>query len=345
MMRSIRSWFTPETRASESQDYTSLLLDRSLAIARGDYGNIRSQAAYRGALSLIDHAAGVASLSGQHSDALQGHLSTIARSMVDTGESTWLIELGSDGGLRLVPVTVVDVRGSHDPRSWLYTLQAQGPSEAVTLQRPGESVLSFRLRVHGSTPWRGRPALDSTGTGALLCQLEAQMQLEAKVSPARVIAVGAVPSQSSDVSKLIGAGGIVGVSQAIASREDPNPVRAGVIRNEVTAPSVSLHEKLSIAICGAMGVPSDLVLGGTSESGSRESMRRFGSTTVQNLLVTIAREWESKMGTELQWNLDQLRSSDEVSRARATGSRANAVSRLVDSGVPLPQALAIAGIN
>ena len=76
-------------------------------------------------------------------------------------------------------------------------------------------------------------------------------------------------------------------------------------------------------------------------------MRRFGSTTIQNLMVTIVREWESKMGTELLWNLDNLRSSDEVSRARAVGSRANAVSRLVDSGLPLdlPQAMAVVGID
>ena len=74
-------------------------------------------------------------------------------------------------------------------------------------------------------------------------------------------------------------------------------------------------------------------------------MRRFGSTTIQNILVTVAREWELKMGTALQWDLDQLRSSDEVSRARAVGSRAQAVSRLVDSGMALPQALAVVGID
>ena len=94
-----------------------------------------------------------------------------------------------------------------------------------------------------------------------------------------------------------------------------------------------------------MGVPADLVMGSGSESGSRESMRRLGSTTIQNILVTIVREWVDKMGTDLQFDLDQLRSSDEVSRARAIGSRANAVSRLVGSGMDLPQALAVVGIE
>ena len=341
-MRSIRSWFT-ETRASEvPTDYTSQILAAQLAAARGIDG-IKSMAAYRGGLTLIGHAAGVASLSGQHSGSLQGHLSTIARSMIDTGQSDWLINVGSTGAVVLLPVTASNIIGGPDPRTWVYTLTMPGPSETVTLQRSGEAILSFRLRV--DPPWKGRPAIDSTGTGTLLAQLESQMSAESRISPARVIAGGAVAEQAGDISELVGRGGIVGITQAIASREDPSGIKAGVIRNEVTASTVTLHDKLSALILGAMGVPADLVMGSSSESGSRESMRRFGSTTIQNLMVTISREWESKMFTALKWDLNNLRSSDEVSRARATGSRAQAVSKLVDSGVPLPQALAIAGID
>ena len=94
-----------------------------------------------------------------------------------------------------------------------------------------------------------------------------------------------------------------------------------------------------------MGVPADLVMGSSSESGSRESFRRLAATTIQNILTTISREWEAKMGTALEFDLDRLRSSDEVARARAVGSRANAVSRLVDSGLPLDQAMAVVGIE
>ena len=233
----------------------------------------------------------------------------------------------------LLPVTVATVVGGPDPRTWIYTLTMPGPSEAVTLQRSGEAILSFRLRVDPRTPWKGRPAIDSTGTGQLLCQLEAQLIDEAKVRVARVISGGAVAEQSGDIAALVADGGVVGITQAIASRDDGS------------GPSVSLHTKLATMICGAMGCPPDLVLGSSSESGSRESFRRLASTTINNILTTVAREWESKMGTALEWNLDRLRSSDEVSRARATGSRATAVQRLVQSGVDLPQALAIAGID
>ena len=337
----IRAWRT-ETRGA---NYTDQILAATLAAARGDGGSIKSTAAYTGSLNLIGHATGVATLTGLHASALQEHLSTIARAMVDVGESTWLIQVGSAGGLQLLPCSAVDVVGGPDPRSWLYQLQVQGPTQTVTLQRSGESILSFRLRVDARTPWKGRPALDSTGTSQLLAQLEEQMRSEARVSPARIIAGGAVVEQAGEITENIRRGGVVTLIQSLTSRDDPAGVKAGVVRNEVTAASVSLHEKLSTLICSVMGVPSDLILGSGSESGSRESFRRLASTTINNILTTITREWQSKLGTDLQWDLDRLRSSDEVSRARAIGSRANAVSRLVDSGMDLPQALAVVGID
>ena len=345
MIGRLKSWFAEERASVPAQDYTSQLLAQSLAAARGDGGSIRSTAAYRGALTLIGHSTGVATLSGQHAASLQGHLSTIARSMVDTGQSDWLINVGSTGGLILLPVTATAVVGGPDPRTWIYTLTMPGPSQTVTLQRSGESILSFRLRVDSRSPWIGKPAIDSTWTGQLLCQLESQMRDEAKVTPARLITGGQVAGQAADITDTIKAGGIVALIQAIASREDPAGIRAGTIKNEVSASSVSLHERLSTLILGAMGVPADLVMGSSSESGSRESFRRLASTTINSILTTISREWQDKLGTALEWDLDRLRSSDEVSRARATGSRATAVQRLVQSGVDLPQALILAGVD
>ena len=318
-MRSLRSWFTEERASDVSPDYTSQLLAQSLAAARGIDG-IKSTAAYRGALTLIGHSTGVATLTGQHSDSLQPHLSTIARSMVSTGQSDWLINVGSAGEVVLLPVTAAAVVGGPDPRTWVYTLDPK-------------------------IPWRGRPAIDSTGTGQLLCQLESQMSAEARVAPARLVTGGQVSTQAGDITDTIKAGGIVTLIQAIASREDPAGIRAGTIKNEVSASSVSLHLQVERAICGVMGVPSDLVLGSSSESGSRESFRRLASTTINNILTTVAREWQDKLGTALEWDLDRLRSSDDVSRARATGSRATAVQRLVQSGVELPQALILAGVD
>ena len=98
MIGRLRSWFSESRAADVPQDYTSLLLAQTLAAARGIDG-IKSSAAYRGGLELIGHSAGVATLTGQHSGALQGNLSTIARAMIDTGQSDWLINIGSTGAV------------------------------------------------------------------------------------------------------------------------------------------------------------------------------------------------------------------------------------------------------
>ena len=343
-MRSLKSWFTEDRASDVAPTYTNQILGQAFEAARGIDG-IKSTAAFKGSMTLIGAAAGVASLAGQHSASLQPHLSTIARSMVSAGQSDWLINIGSTGGVELLPCSVVDVVGGPTAGSWLYTVMLNGPSQTVTVQRPGESILSFRMRVDPRTPWRGRPAIGATGTGQLLSQLEAQLELESKVSPARVISVGHAAPQSVDISDLVGEGGVVGIVQAAGAKDDPTGVKAGVVRNETSAPTVELHAELQRAICGMLGCPADLVLGGTSESGARESFRRLASTTITNILTVVVAEWVAKMGTALQWDLDRLRSSDEVSRARAVGSRAQAVGRLVDSGLPLNQAMAVVGID
>ena len=108
-VRSFRSWFTEERASDVAPTYTNQILGQAFEAVRG-VGGIKSTAAFRGSLTLIGHAAGVASLSGQHSDALQGHLSAIARSMVSTGQSDWLINVGSTGAVELLPCSVSDVR-------------------------------------------------------------------------------------------------------------------------------------------------------------------------------------------------------------------------------------------
>ena len=55
-------------------------------------------------------------------------------------------------------------------------------------------------------------------------------------------------------------------------------------------------------------------------------------------------EWEATVGP-MKFNLDALRASDQTGISRAIGSRAGAVSKLVAAGVPLPEALSIAGID
>ena len=79
--------------------------------------------------------------------------------MVSTGQSDWLIHVGSTGEVVLLPVTAAAVVGGPDPRTWIYTLTMPGPSQSVTLQRSGGIHLELQA-ARGFTITLDRKARD-----------------------------------------------------------------------------------------------------------------------------------------------------------------------------------------
>ena len=341
MIGRIREWFAPEARASSS--LIDQLLTVQLATAQG-VGSVRSNAVYTACLNLISDAAATAELTGEHSEVLQPRLGAIARQLVDRGQSAFELVVGLGGRLELLPVEITNVTGQADEDSWLYTITRAGPVSTVSTAREQAGVLNFRSRVDNRTPWCGQPAVPASSTTAnLLSKMETQLTSEAAFRPARLVLAGIAKQQRRDVTDGILEGGIVTFPTTRGST-DAKGLTTGEVGGSYSAAGVELHGQLTALIAAACGVPADLVVGGGSDNAGKESLRRFAFSTVTALLQTVIREWERKVGP-LQFNLDALRAADEVSRARAVGSRANAVSRLVASGVELDQALAIAGVD
>ena len=337
----IRSWFTEERAATT--DYTSALLDAQLAAARG-YAGIRGSACYGSALNLISASASVSELSGAHAAALRPHLGSVARSLVDRGESTFSIEVSSTGELALIPVTIADVIGTASPETWVYSVTRAGPSENRAIALPAESILAFKVNASAARAWRGVGALQaaSGGTADLLAELEKQMTTESRMPPSRLISAGVSKEQRTGVQQSVSRGGIVVISGGRSGgRDAAGPLSSGVIRSEVTTASVTLHEQLSSLVSSVLGVPPDLLMPG-SEAGSRESFRRFAATTISALVEAIKIEWNLKIG-ELDISMDRLRAGDIAARSRSVGSRAVAFKNLTAGGVPVERALVLAG--
>ena len=199
--------------------------------------------------------------------------------------------------MMLLAATVENVTGLASPETWTYSLTQPGPSQTVTLLRPGAAVLHFRANVNQKVPWRGRPSLEaSNSTGALLAALEVQLSAESRMKPTRVVGIGKSDTQRLVVEEAIAAGGIVSVSSGAAGDKSPaSGLDPGRIRSEITLPQVNLYEGLSSQICACLGVPPDL-LTGASEAGARESFRRFAASTITPLLTLIQTEWTEKIG-------------------------------------------------
>ena len=341
-MNPLRTWW--ESRAeSTPSDYTNLRIAEAYQSVSGKAG-VQGVGAYISALNLISDSVSIAEVSGEFSESLKPHLGSIARSLVDCGESVFEIQLSGDGKLILLPASIAAVSGGADPSAWSYLLTRQGPTESTSIQRPAAAVLAFVSHSLPKTPWRGRGRLEASGTGELLANLESQLTLESRVSPARVIAVGAVVEQSRDVSELISEGGVVGIIQSTGSREDPSGVRAGVVRNETSAASVSLHESLSAQISSALGVPPDLLGSSASEAGTRESFRRFAASTINGLLEIIRLEFQAKIGP-LSIEMEALRAGDIAARSRAVGSRSVAFKNFMAAGLDIERALSLSGLD
>ena len=143
MIERIKGWFQ-ESRAADT-DYTAQMIAASFAAARGLDGVRGSSAPYQSCVNLISaSASSIAELEGQHSEALQKHLGTIARALVDQGESAWLIDADGEGRMRLLPATVENVIGLASPETWTYSLTQPGPSQTVTVYRvPALRILAL----------------------------------------------------------------------------------------------------------------------------------------------------------------------------------------------------------
>ena len=345
MIERLKSLFT-EKRAASTSDYDQMaqLLNYQLAGAQGR-DDLRSSGVYRACLNLIEDASSTAELSGDHSAVLQPHLGAIAREMVDLGQSAFELTIGSSGRLELLPVEVTNVLGAADEASWLYTVTRSGPGSTSSVTREQAAVLNFRQRPAARSPWRGQPSLPpANSTAVLLNRMERQFIAEASWKPSRVISAGMSVKQRTAVSDGIAEGGVVAFPVSRGGT-DAKGVNVGTVGGEYSASGVKLHQELTALVCGVMGVPVDLVTGGgSSDSSAKESFRRLAAAKITPLLNTVIQEWERKV-SQMSFNLDALRAADEVSRARALGSRSTAVQRLVQSGVDLPQALALAGVD
>ena len=337
---SLRTWW--ESRAeSTPTDYTAMRIAESVERVSGEQG-ARGTAVFRGCQALIGRS--VAVLEGEHSEILGPRLSEIARALTDCGESTWEIRLGPDG-LTLLPCKISSVSGASDPASWRYSLIRSGPSENIVIEREAGAVLSFR--VNAAPPYRGVAPLEAANsTGQLFAELEIQIGREAQVRPTRIVTAGSVKGQASDIEKSLARGGIVSILQAgaTASVTDPSGLRAGLLRNESSAPVVELYEKLSTLICAACGVPAGLILGGGDGSAAREQFRFFAASTVAPMLTAIKNEWEAKVAP-LTYDLNELKASDTTARGRVLSQRATAFKNFVAGGVPVERALQLAGLD
>ena len=280
-------------------------------------------------------------------------LALVARDLIRRGESLHLIEAGGDG-LQLRPVGSWDIRGGWDPGTWWARCDLFGPSGNVTRFVPHEAVVHCRYAVDPSRPWLGVGPLQwAESTGALAGRLEAGMADEAGAPPAQLVPVpqdggtggddDPLAALKADIAKAKGRALLVettaagyGQGPSGAPRRDWEQRRIGAEWPDVlreTRGEVFEH------VAHACGLPAVLLDSRSEGTSQREALRRWVHLAVEPMGDLVAAELASKLDLPgLTLDFSPLMASDLAGKARA-------IKGLVEAGLDLPAATAIAGLD
>ena len=326
-----------EMRQSSGGAYTDAIIARIVAEAGGNLpANPLAIAALEMASGSYARAIAAASLSPAVPSLTPAIRADIARSLIRSGESLYMIEV-QRGAVSLLPVGSWDIRGAPAETTWLYRLDLFGPSGNTTRFVPSGAVLHFRYSTRPETSWSGQSPLQwAASTGALAANVEARLAEEAGGPVGHVLPVPQDPASSDDdesaeekpldtlrkdLAALKGRTAIVettaagwGEGRGAAPQQDWQSKRIGA---DPPATLAVLRSDAGQAVLGACGVPVSLFTDadGTSQ---RESWRRFVMGSVAPLSVLIGAEVASKLDLPgLRFDFSSLWAHDLAGRAQA----------------------------
>ena len=280
-------------------------------------------------------------------------LGLIARNLIRQGADLHLLEL-EEGMVKLRPIGTWHVIGPPDPAAWRYRVDTFGPTDHVTRYVPADAVLHFMYARDSVRPWLGIPPLGwASATASLAGGLERTLANESQSPSAQIIPVpqdggdgstdDPLVALKTDIGKAQGKPLLVestaagfGLGPAGAPRRDWEQRRIGFEPPDVARTVRSDVFQNVAAACNVPGVLLDPRAEGTSQ---REGLRRFAHLALEPLGALVAEELAAKLDRPgLVLDFAPLMASDLAGKARA-------IKGLVEAGLELPAAAAVAGLD
>ena len=270
-------------------------------------------------------------------------LELIGRSLIRVGQVVFLIDV-QGGRLRLMPAQTHDVEGGPDPDSWEYEVTLAGPSRTLTHRFvPASSVLHFRYAPDAVRPWRGNGPVESA---ALAGRLSAEtMNALADESSGPVGRLLGIPKDGNDATVENLKGDIRNAKGRLAILENGDWDNVGSANVDLASKRfgaeppqslVNVSDHATKEIVSACGLNTALWSGGNGAT-VREAWRLALFGVLSPLGRKVERELQDKLDPELKLSWQELRASDLSGRARAMQS-------MVNGGMQVEQAIAIAGL-
>ena len=338
-----------ETRQA-SAPYTDTLVSAIVAQAAGTVtGDPSAIAAVETAAGLYARSFAAATIEPDHLAAVVTPevRASIARELIRRGESVHLIEVDR-GGVALTPVGSWDIAGPANPSAWWYRADTFGPSSNLSRRVPGSAVVHCRYAHDPATPWLGVSPLGwARATGTLAANLEQRLGEESGGTVAYVLPVpqddeGQLDDLRADIRAARGGTAFVettsagwGEGKAVAPSADWKPQRIGANPPAVVQ---GLRADLFAAVLAACGVPAALAEADADGTAQRESFRRFLTTGLEPVGALVAAELSTKL------DAGPVRFDFTHTYAHDLAGRAAAFAKLVQGGMGIPEAVAVAGL-
>ena len=277
-------------------------------------------------------------------------LAMTAREMLAKGNAVFEMLRGARaGGLTLLPAPGFEITGGILPSQWQYALKWLDQNEDELTRTAGsDSVIHVRYGATALAPWYGQSPLVAAGMDAkVLANIVKSLGDDAVTPVAHIIPTpdGTTKVQREGLARDIrdARGQVIvpettaagfGQGPTAAPRRDMESSRVGP---DPSANALALQDSASLAVLRAMGIPHGLYLGGGGAE--REAYRQFYAITCNPLARLIEAELRVKLGIpELSISLDDLAAIDITAKSRA-------LQGFVAAGIPLPEALKMAGFK
>ena len=346
-------WGKRERRDSggDFSDAVVRLIEAQAAGSAADASSTAAVEAAAGALSRAFAGATVEASEPWARDAVApGFLQQVGRDLIRSGDSMHVIDVDRDGRVTLLPCSSWHFEGDAHPRTWTVRATFYGPSTSTTRNLPFEGVVFVRWGSTPGQPYIGTGPLSWAHTTARLqSETERSLADEAGGPLAQILAVpqdGGDDSEADPLAKLkadvrtargkallletVAAGW--GEGATAAPRRDWQASRLGPDPPESLA---MIRRDTFEAVLAATGTPPSLFVDadGTSQ---HEAVRRWHLGTVLPLARILETEPTAKLEADVRLRFDAY--------PMDLAGRAQAFQKLVAGGVPVPEALATAGL-
>ena len=273
-----------------------------------------------------------------------GCLELMGRSLIRRGELVLLIDTQA-GRLRLIPAETHDIEGGPDPSSWEYRLTLGGPSRTVTHEFvPAQSVLHFKYACDPSTPWRGNGPIEVAALAGRLSAETARALAEESSGPVgRLLGIpvdgadATVADLKADIKNAAGRVALLETGDwGNAGGDTKVDLKTERFGAEPPASLVDLVDVASREVYSACGLNS-AIWGAGDAASTREAWRLALFGVLSPLGRLVESELQDKLDDTVTLSWQELRASDLSGRARAFQS-------MVGGGMPVDQAVAVAGL-